>query len=330
MNRFLILLAASTCTAALAGCQQDRLSQPDPQQQRIDNYLNEARDFNEQGLTDSAFAAFGLALEENPRIVEAHLGIGEIYKERGDYQRASYRYEMAAAIDINNYDAHYNLGVCKQVLGDLPVAIRSYLRALAIDPDSGEANRDLASAYMQDNKAGLALAYAERSAELAPDSYGAWANLGYIYIRMGRYEEAVDALRAATELAETEEEASRVMLGLADAHIRMGNYTRSINVLQSVLRSEPSSTAHERMGVALFKLRRYNDALDHFKQAVELDDTDTAALNGMGVAYMTLYIEGDRENTWQRDEAKRVWNRSLELNPAQPAIVELIARYENI
>ncbi|XAM00532.1 tetratricopeptide repeat protein [Phycisphaeraceae bacterium D3-23] len=329
MKRLLLLLAASTCAVSF-GCQRDQLSRVDPKQQRIDDLIEQAHEFNDLGLTDSAFAAFGLALEENPRVVEAHLGIGDIYKERGDYERASPRYEMAAALDLNNYDAHYNLGVCKQVLGDLPFAIRSYLRALAINPDSGEANRDLASAYMQDNKTGLALAYAERAAELSPESYGAWANLGFVYIRMGEFEKAVDALRAATELAADDTEATRVMLGLADAHIRLGNYTRSINVLQSVLRTEPTSTAHERMGVAMFKLRRYDDALSHFKQAIEFDDTDTAAHNGLGVAYMTLYIEGGRENVWQRDEAKRAWNRSLDLNPNQPAIVELVARYENI
>lgn len=330
MKRLLPLLAATTTTAAaLVGCQPSGQAL-DPKQQRINHLMQEAEDFREQGLTDSAFAAFGLALEENPRIVEAHLGIGDIYKERGDYQRASYRFEMAAALDINNYDAHYNLGVCKQVLGDLPVAIQSYLRALAIDPDSGEANRDLAAAYMQDNKTGLALAYAERAAELSPESYGAWANLGFLYIRMNRYEEAIDALRAATELAENDAEATRVLLGLADAHIRLGNYSRAINVLQTVLRTDASSTAHERMGVAMFKLRRYNESLDHFKQAVEIDPTDTAALNGLGVSYMTLYIEGGRENTWQRDEAKRAWARSLDINGEQPAIVELVSRYENI
>ena len=330
MKISLALAVTSACTLFLTGCNLSTRSAAELQQERIDALLLEARDFREVGLTDSAFAAFGLALEENPRIVEAHLGIGDIYKERGDYQRASLRFEIASAIDINNYDAHYNLGICKQVLGDMPVAIRSYLRALAITPDSGEANHGLASAYLQDNKAGLALAYAERAVELSPDSYGAWANLGFIYIQAGRLEPAVDAFRMATELAANDQESSRVLLGLADAHIRLGNYTRAINVLQSILRTAPSSTAHERMGVAMFRLRRYDDALDHFQQAIKLDANDTAALNGLGVAYMTLYIEGNRENTWQRDQAQRAWQQSLEINMNQPAIIELLARYQNI
>ena len=254
----------------------------------------------------------------------------DIYKERGDYDKASVRFELAAAIEPTNYDAHYNLGVCKQVLGDISYAIKSYQRALNLRPDSAEANRDIASAYLQDNRAGLALTYAERAAELDPESYGAWANLGFIYARAQRFEEAITAFRTASELAGEGDDVEPVLLGLADAHIRESNYTRAMNVLSTLIAQSPSSTAHERMGVALFKQRRYEDSLRHFKDAVKLDAKDTAALNGLGVAYMTLYIEGGRSNTWQRDQALDAWAKSLEINGNQRTIVELVARYRNI
>ncbi|MEM1353873.1 MAG: tetratricopeptide repeat protein [Planctomycetota bacterium] len=324
----LILVAALTLMAALAGCKTGPGT--NPKQEKIDSLIGQANIYLEQGLTDSAFAAFGLALEENPRLVVAHLGIGDIYKDRGNYQLASVRYELSAAYEPNNFDAHYNLGICKQVLGDLPYAIKSYLRAIAIDPDSSEANRDLASAYLQDNKAGLATAYAERAVELDAESYAAWANLGFIYIRTGRFEEAVDAFRTASEMAGPDDDVAPVLLGLADAHIRVGNYVRAQNVLNSLIRNSPSSTAYERMGVSFFKLRRYEDALDNFQEALKLDPADTAALNGQGVAYMTLYIEGGRDNTWQRDQAIQSWRESLEIDPNQEAIKGLLARYSNI
>ena len=324
----LFLAATLALSTGLTACNQGPLV--NPKEQRINNLIAQAEQYNEQGLPDSAFAAFGLALEENPRLVKAHLGIGDIYKDRGNYDLAATRYELSASLEPNNFNAHYNLGLCKQVLGDLPFAIKSYLRAISIDPESPTANRDLASAYLQDNKAGLATAYAERAVELAPDSYAAWANLGFIYIRTDRQDQAVDAFRTASEMAGPDDNVEPVLLGLADAHIRLGNYTRAQNVLNSLIRTSPSSTAHERMGVSLFKLRRYEDALKEFQSALELDPTDTAALNGQGVAYMTLYIEGGRDNIWQRDQALGSWRKSLELNEKQPAIIELMARYSNI
>lgn len=311
----------------LPGCQARRDAE---RKARIDDYMARAAQYRDTGLEDSAFAMFGQALLENPRVVGAHIGIGDIYKERGDYDKASVRFELAAAIEPTNYDAHYNLGVCKQLLGDLAYAIKAYKRAISLMPESAEANRDLASAYLQESKPGLALSYAKRATELDGDSFGAWANLGFIYARTDRYAEAIDAFRSASELAGTEDDLVPVLIGLADAHIRMGNYSRATNTLNTLIGSSPSSTAHERLGVCFFKQRRYEDALREFKKAVELDGEDTAALNGLGVAYMTLYIEGGRDNTFQRDQALKAWSKSLDLKPGQRAIISLVTRYSDI
>ncbi|MBX2851724.1 MAG: tetratricopeptide repeat protein [Phycisphaeraceae bacterium] len=329
MKRTLVKLTVLMMLAAFAlpGCEARRAVE---KQGRIDDYMARANQYREDGLEDSAFAMFGQALLENPRVVGAHIGIGDIYKDRGDYDKASVRFELAAAIEPTNYDAHYNLGVCKQVLGDLPYAIKAYRRAINLVPDSADANRDLASAYLQEGKPGLALSYAKRATELDNDSFGAWANLGFIYSRTERFSDAIDAFRSASELAGSDDDIQPVLVGLADAHIRLGNYTRATNTLNTIIATNPTSTAHERLGVCLFKQRMYEDALREFKKAVELDGNDTAALNGLGVAYMTLYIEGGRDNTYQRDQAIKAWSKSLDLKPGQRSIIALVSRYSDI
>ncbi|MEM6505308.1 MAG: tetratricopeptide repeat protein [Planctomycetota bacterium] len=329
MKRTLLKLTVLVVLAAcvLPGCEARRAAE---RQARVQDYLDRADLYIGQGLEDSAFAMFGQALLENPRVVDAHIGIGDIYKGRGDYDRAAVRFELAAAIEPTNFDAHYNLGVCKQVLGDIPYAIKAYRRAINLIPDSAEANRDLASAYLQDGKPGLAMSFAQEAIELGDESFGAWANLGFIYSRLERYSDAIDAFRSASEAAEPDDDLEPVLIGLSDAHIRLGNYTRATNTLNTLINTNPSSTAHERLGVCLFKQRQYEDALRQFKRAVELDPDDTAALNGLGVAYMTLYIEGGRDNTYQRDQAIKAWSKSLDLKPGQQAIISLLSRYSEI
>lgn len=329
MKRTLIQMTVLMMLAAFAlpGCQVRREAE---KQARIDDYLSRATQYRAEGLEDSAFAMFGQALLENPRVVGAHIGIGDIYKERGDYDKASVRFELAAAIEPTNYDAHYNLGVCKQLLGDIPYAIKAYRQAISLSPDSAEANRDIASAYLQQGKPGIALAFAKRATELDGESFGAWANLAFTYARVERYSEAIDAFRSASELASKDDDLEPVLIGLADSHIRLGNYTRATNTLNTLILNSPSSTAHERLGVCFFKQRKYEEALRQFKQAIELDGKDTAALNGLGVAYMTLYIEGGRENTYQRDQALKAWSKSLDLKPNQSAITSLVTRYSGI
>lgn len=310
---------------ALAGCAGPRKGgeQISPEAQR---QLNAAEDYLEKGLLDSALAAFGLALEENPRIVEAHMGMGDIYRRRDNYELAENAYKRASDIDPTNYDAHYYLGLMRQLAGKVQEAISAYLQALAINPDSIDANRDLASAYLQIQAVYQALPYALRATELNPEDQNAWYTLATTYSLLGQYENAVDAYRQAAELGEL---AEPVMLGLADAHLKLDNYQRAVNVLRTYMRSaeSPASTAHERLGYAMFKLRRFSDALDSYEAALKINADDTAALNGAGACLMTIYIQGGREDFDLRDQALRLWRRSIKINPDQERIIDLLSRF---
>lgn len=326
MNRTARLLCVTFATALLTlpGC---GAFGPSRKEKRIEKHLTDAREFREEGLDDSALAALAMALEENPKLTEAHLNMGDIYRERGDYEQARARFEEAAEIEPNNFKAHYNHGLMLQLLGSTPDAINVYLKALSISPQSFEANRDIASAYLQVSAPDIALPYARLATKVNPESQPAWSNLAATYSLLGRYEEAIDAYRTANELGEL---ADPVLLGLADAHIRLGNYPRAINTLNSLILSSPSATAHERLGYALFKMRRFEDSLDQYETALQFDTQDIAALNGAGACYMTLYIEGQRDNQFQRDRALECWRRSVQLSPDQPRIIDLLSRYGRI
>lgn len=320
-RRRVALAAVVAAGTLVAGCEvtPDRRS-ADALQRQID----EARSLQEQGLSEEAIAAFEAVLEDNPNLTEAQIGLASIYEEQGDLTTARDRYQQATESDPTSFTAHYKLGLMRQLLGDVNAAIRTYLRARALDPDNFEVNRDLAAAYIQVGAAGEALPYAERAVELNPQSQQAWSNLAATYSLLGRYTEAIDTYRQAAEIGEL---ADPVLLGLADAHIRLGNFQRAINTLTSLIQRSPTSTAYERMGYAQYKLRRFEEALSSFERALSYDARDTAALNGVGVALMTLYIEGGRESVARRDRALASWRRSVQINSQQPRIIDLLARY---
>lgn len=311
----------------LHGCEMfpepDRPAQQERDAQAV-QFLEEADDYLDQGLLDAALASFGLALERNPRLTEAHMGMGNVYRELGDFEKASGAFERAVQTNPNSVDAHYSLGLMRHLMGRFSDAIASYLRALTIDPNSFDANRDLAAAYLQINRPNDALPYAQRAVQLDPDDQGAWANLAATFSLAERYSEAVDAYRQAAEAGAP---TAPVMLGLADAHIRLGNYELAINVLRTAVHQSPSATAHERLGFALFRLRRIDDALVQYRQALTFDERDTSALNGVGACLMTQYIQGGRENMQLRDEALASWRKSVQIKPDQSRIVDLISRY---
>lgn len=319
------LLLALTLT--LTGCQayQTRIKNERAERHRVD-----AEAYLSRGETDLALVAFNEALEDNPRLTAAHLGIGSIMKDRGNLEEASEAYRKAVDTDANSFEARHQYGLVNHLMGRLREAVKSYLAAIPIEPNNAEVRRHLASAYMQLGDPASALPHARKAAELNPDSQPDWANLAANYAMLSRHEDAVNAYRQAAELGDMEE---HILLGLADAHIKLGNYARAINTLNTLIyRTGPSasSTAYERLGVAQYRLRRYEDALASFEKAVGIDPTDTAALNGIGAAYMTLYIEGERANTTQKAEALSAWRRSLRLRPSQPQITDLLSRYSTL
>jgi tetratricopeptide (TPR) repeat protein len=65
--------------------------------------------FTEKGLYYEAVNAYKRAVELDPDLVEARMGLGEVYEEKGLYREAIAEYERAVALDDKHTGAHYNL-----------------------------------------------------------------------------------------------------------------------------------------------------------------------------------------------------------------------------
>ncbi len=282
----------------------------------------------DQGLTDSALAAFGMALEADPGLVDAHMNMGAIYQQHGQLELAGRCYERAVTADPNHFDARYFYGWMQHLQGHIQKAIDSYLRALAIQPDSFDANLNISGAYLQAGKVAEAMPYASLATQLKPDSQTAWANLATAHSLLNQFEDAVRAYHQAMELGDM---APPILMGLANAHVQLGHFEQAIVVLK-ILTTDRSADAkvYQRLGYAQFKMRRFEDALDSFRASIEIDDQDPAALNGIGVCLMAMYLQEGRGVSDHRDQALDAWRRSLQLRPNQPHIVDLLSRYQRL
>lgn len=285
---------------------------------------DKGNDLKSEGFTAQALAAFTAAVEENPQLTEAHLGIGSIFRERGIYDKADTAYRKAVVSDPNNFDARYLLGLTNQLKGDLQRAISSYKRALMINKDSYEANRDMGSAILQSGRPDEAIAFAKRAVEINPDSQAGWANLAAAYSLSGDYKNAVNAFRQTLELGDAE---IPVLLGLADAHIRLGNFQRAENVLHAIEREGGNPIARERMGLVLFKQSKFEQAAEAYRSVLTDNPSDTASLNGLGISLMAIYLRDGEEDENHRLEALALWRQSLNLRPEQGNLIDLISRY---
>ena len=315
----------------LAGCQTHttrKTSRPRTTGGERQN-VTSGENYLRQGMLDAALIAFEKALDENPRSTPAHIGIGDIYEVKGDYQAAANKYATAKAIDPGNYKAVYKLGLMYHFLQRVRDAINEYLAALAIDPNSFEANLNLATAYVQINEPTLGLPYARRAVKLKANSQTARSTLGSIYMGLKQYDKAIDEYRAAAEMGDLH---PQIAMNLANALTKTGRPIRALNTLLVLAKTtgDQYPAVYERLGYTYFKLNDHAKSLEYYDKALALQPNDDAALNGKGVNLMTMYIRGGRKDLSLRDRAITCWQQSVRIKPDQKKIIDLIARYRKL
>jgi len=327
----LALCAASGCSSgqraprqADAGGVEVMGAQPKASATVADATIGEARELVDMGREEDALQLLALAIERNPTITDLRLEMGDIHRARGEYAQAEKTYAAAARQDPGSFEAHYYQGLMLHVMERLTESVRAYLRALALRPDDAQANLNLATAYMQLNEPSQALHYAERAAEMDPLQGQGRITLASAYSMLGRHEDAVREYEAASELMDL---SSQVLLSMADSQGKIGRYEEMANTLRVLIGMEPSAAAYERLGFALFKMKKLSDAEDAFNRAILADARHYPALNGLGVCLLNRYLMSDRQDVESLRKATDLLRQSLRINRNQPRIVELVGRF---
>src|SRR5262245_30451842 len=331
----LAVAAAALCASVLAGgCDVYRGSHTDgvsgkpgggselsaQQQTRVD----EATSLKNAGDYDAALAMFQEILSENPTITTAHLGIGDIYLVKKDYEKAEPHYGLAAKLEPRNFDAQYGHGVALQMLNRFVEAVRAYHRALTIDPESLKANLNLAVTYLQMNEAANAVTFAEKAVALDPANGPARINLGAAYERVGKNVQAIEQYSAAMELVE---QTPPLMMNLINVLAAEKRYQEAANTAENLVKIEQSANAYERMGWCYFRLSQFDKSIAAYRDAVRIDENHWQSYNGIGVNAINTWLLSKQRDEHARAEARDAFRRSLRINSDQQKVITLMSNY---
>ncbi len=125
---------------------------------------------------------------------------GELALRRGDIQQALGAFEAAARAYPQDAEAHCAAGVALAMSQRQAEAIDAFKRALAINPNHRTAGDNLVSAVAEVSPLDEALATLEAQSRQRPGSACVWTNLGNVYQRADRLDDAVAAHRRAVEV----------------------------------------------------------------------------------------------------------------------------------
>lgn len=330
----LAIFALSLLTTALPGCAWKSAAQRDADERNSQRFL-EGTDTSafiaaaeaavRAGDKAKALEAFGRAIEVNPTLTAAHMGMADLYRMDGDFSKAEVGYRDAARTEPRNFDAQYFHGLMLHVLNRVSDAIQAYLRALSVRPDDFNANLNVGAAYYQLAEYGQALPFALKATRLESRNGAARFSLGAIYAGLGRHQEAIGEYEQA--LDNNAELPAKLLLNLSASYGALQRFAEMRNTLERLIKIEPSPAAFERLGFARFRLEDMPQAIAAYSEALKLDKDYFPALNGLGVCELNTYLWSDRTDSGARERALTSLRRSLQITRNQPRVEELLRRY---
>jgi Tfp pilus assembly protein PilF len=137
----------------------------------------------------------------DPLSADEHVRLGVAYEERGEWDRAIAEYEAALKIDRRQIQALVNMGNVYTQQHRYPEAERYFQKALELNPAHSMANNNMAWILIAQ---GFRLNEAERLIQRAIDSDPGRLPVfldtrAHLYLRQGRFSEAMDSVVKAEE-----------------------------------------------------------------------------------------------------------------------------------
>jgi len=157
------------------------------------------------GAAEDARYAMGRSLRDN-------LGQVEPLLLKGDYKEAAVRYEAIVKALPTFYEAYFDLGMCWGQLGRLPDSEAAFRKYLSFQPASADGHASLGVVLLEESRGPEAVPELAEAIQIDPSLTEARKNLASEYLREGKAEAAVAALRPAED---ERDEQALVLLALA-------------------------------------------------------------------------------------------------------------------
>ena len=219
---------------------------------------------------------------------------GNIFFNQGAFDEAIQAYNKASQLDPSFGMPYSNLALTYLTQGQTAEAILLYQRSIELlssDQDRAVSWNGLGNAYRCINDYANAVAAYQKAAELDPETAGIrdgtddfqsaasprnaedWDDLGELFLKMGSFDEAVNAFQKAIEL---EPEAGRSYGNLAYAFVSLAKYKEAVPLYQKSIDmledNKDKATAWNRLGNVYRKLNDYDNAIKAYQKAVVLAD----------------------------------------------------------
>ncbi|HKO53380.1 MAG TPA: tetratricopeptide repeat protein [Polyangiaceae bacterium] len=239
------------------------------------------------GDLETADARFGLALEYNPKFVDALTNQGLVELQRGNLERARQLLTRARRLNPDVAQPHHALGVLAERERRPDLASQAYYEALRVDPGFAPSRANLAHLLYDSGLYEDALLQFKRLVEVAPDVIAAHVGLAGTLLHLERVGEASQVIENALAAAADDPELSILAARL---QIRRGEFEAAIARLSPLTQARSELAVHALAWLAAAELARgrLEAAVGAAERAIALAPDDALASYALGVSLKKL------------------------------------------
>jgi tetratricopeptide (TPR) repeat protein/predicted Ser/Thr protein kinase len=255
-----------------------------------DGSLRMYRDTKDPQWAQKAVSAAEHAGQLAQDVPEVHFALGSVYAATGKTNEAVAELQNAVKLAPNSDEGYRRLGDALRLNKNPKEAFAAYSKAIEINPYYWYNYLIRGNAYFLDGKKDdEALADYKKVTELAPKNAKAYSNIGGVYLRQGKWTDAIPPLKQATDL-------------------------------------DPKwMQAWTNLGSAYFYMKRYDEAAKYYQRSVELVPNDSLLVGNLAVAYRWMGDKTKANATF--DQAIGLAQKQVQVNPRDSVALGSLALF---
>ncbi len=244
---------------------------------------------------------------------EIFFELGNAYEQDKNFTKAAESYEKYLSFKPDQaWNAYFQLAMSRMRLEQYDAAVTAFLEAKNEKPEDVKINNSLAEAYQKAGRLKEAEGVLNELAVINPQEAKYYYSQA---LRM--YDSAGDpegALGPAQKIVELDPKETQSLYNLGLMYVKLERYDEAVDVFEQCLALDPEyAYAWFQVGLAYFNQKRYRQAVEPYRKYVELSPDDQFGWQSLGITLMNIAVAN--KDPKQFEAALEPMQKAVDLNP---------------
>ncbi len=284
--------------------------------------------FDQVGNLDKALETFERAIEIDPNYENAYVGLAEAqlrkFLKTGEtlwLETMDNVISKLSQISPQNTQVKFLSAELAMKKGEYETAIQLYQESVDQNPNHALSQIGLAKAFYKNGNKAMAENIYQIVSQSEPNNWRVISGFGIFYFQVSNYQGALEQFKLLSEMSPNNDVGVRNM---AAAYYSLGDIENAIVYTKQAIELNPSDRAYSNLGTMLFYIKSFDEAIEAYRKAVELQNTYYVHWGNLGDAYR-MTKSSKAKASYQKAVGFAL--EALDLNPNDTTLIADLAYY---